>query len=187
MCASPGAVAGHRPAHFEQLLAVWPRHRKQQYGDAGKSAFTDRNRTLWAQYDAETANGLLDEIGLTQRDALGFRQLPDGRTLEIVAEVDGEAGDLVDALQLIAEMWRDIGVKLFVKPQDRAILRQRAYAGQTIMVASPGLDNAIPTPIMPPGELHRSGRTIIPGPNGASMRKRAARSANRWTCRKPNC
>jgi peptide/nickel transport system substrate-binding protein len=115
--------------------------------------FTEKNRLAWTQYDPETANGLLDEVGLTERDALGFRKLPDGRTLEIVAEVDGESGDLVDALQLIAEMYRDVGVKLFVKPQDRTILRQRAYSGQTVMVASSGLDNAIPTPLMPPAEL----------------------------------
>ena len=55
--------------------------------------------------------------------------LPDGRSLEIVVEVDGEAADIVDALQLITEFWRDVGVKLFVKPQDRTILRQRSYSG----------------------------------------------------------
>jgi peptide/nickel transport system substrate-binding protein len=115
--------------------------------------YNEKNRLAWARYDPETANGLLDEIGLTERDALGFRKLPDGRTLEIIAEVDGESGDLVDALQLVSEMFRDVGIKLFVKPQDRTILRQRAYSGQTILVASTGLDNAIPTPLMPPAEL----------------------------------
>ena len=62
--------------------------------------------------------------------------------LEIIVEVDGESGDVVDALQLITEMWRDVGVKLFVKPQDRTILRQRSYSGLTVMVAAAGLDNA---------------------------------------------
>lgn len=115
--------------------------------------YQDRFRYAWMRHDVDAANQLLDEIGLTARDALGFRKLPDGRTAEIIVEVDGESADIVDALQLVAELWTDIGIKLFVKPQDRTILRQRAYAGQTIMVASPGLDNAIPTAQMPPSEL----------------------------------
>jgi peptide/nickel transport system substrate-binding protein len=60
---------------------------------------------------------------------------------------------VVDGLTLIGEFWREIGVRLFVKPQDRTVLRNRSYAGLTVMVAAPGLDNAIPTAIMPPTEL----------------------------------
>ena len=60
---------------------------------------------------------------------------------------------MVDGLTLIGEFWREIGVRLFVKPQDRTVLRNRSYAGLTVMVAAPGLDNAIPTAIMPPTEL----------------------------------
>jgi peptide/nickel transport system substrate-binding protein len=33
------------------------------------------------------------------------------------------------------------------------VLRNRAYAGLTVMVAAQGLDNAVPTAIMPPTEL----------------------------------
>ncbi|GGH11839.1 peptide ABC transporter substrate-binding protein [Alsobacter metallidurans] len=115
--------------------------------------YSDVFRTDNAAYDPELANGLLDEVGLTGRDSSGFRTLPDGRTLEIVVEVDGESTDIVDALQLITEFWRDVGVKLFMKPQDRGILRQRSFSGQTVMVAATGLDNAVPTAMMPPTEL----------------------------------
>ena len=108
---------------------------------------------LNAQYDPGLADKLLDEIGLRDRDTVGIRKLPDGRLLEIIVEVDGEAADIVDALQLITEMWRDVGMKLFVKPQDRTILRQRSYSGLTVMVAAGGLDNALPTPEMPPTEI----------------------------------
>ena len=44
-------------------------------------------------------------------------------------------------------------MKLFVKPQDRTVLRNRSYAGLTVMVAAQGLDLAVPTAIMPPTEL----------------------------------
>ncbi|MFO1147679.1 MAG: ABC transporter substrate-binding protein [Alsobacter sp.] len=115
--------------------------------------YEDKFRTENAAYDIDLANRLLDELGLTERDSTDIRKLKDGRILEIVVEVDGESSDIVDALQLVTEMWRDAGIKLFLKPQDRTILRQRSYAGQTIMVASQGLDNAVPTALMPPTEL----------------------------------
>jgi peptide/nickel transport system substrate-binding protein len=115
--------------------------------------YADEFRTQFAGCDPEFANAMLDELGLTARDSNSIRLLPDGRILEIVVEVDGESTDIVDALELITEFWRDVGVKLFMKPQDRGILRQRSYSGQTVMVASTGLDNAVPTPLMPPTEL----------------------------------
>jgi len=115
--------------------------------------FAPELRTINATYDPAEASRLLDEIGLGQRNAAGIRLLPDGRELEIIVETDGESGLVVDGLTLISEFWREIGVKLFVKPQDRTVLRNRSYAGLTVMVAAQGLDNAIPTALMPPTEL----------------------------------
>jgi peptide/nickel transport system substrate-binding protein len=115
--------------------------------------FMPELRTQHAAYDPGQASRLLDEIGLTKRNGAGIRLLPDGRELEIIVETDGESSLVVDGLTLIGEFWREIGVRLFVKPQDRTVLRNRSYAGLTVMVAAPGLDNAIPTALMPPTEL----------------------------------
>ncbi|MFL4994872.1 ABC transporter substrate-binding protein [Microvirga tunisiensis] len=115
--------------------------------------FSQDLRTTNADYNPGEASRLLDEIGLTKRNGAGIRLLPDGRELEIIVETDGESSLVVDGLTLIGEFWREIGVRLFVKPQDRTVLRNRSYAGLTVMVAAPGLDNAIPTVIMPPTEL----------------------------------
>jgi len=115
--------------------------------------FSPELRTLNATYDPDEASRLLDGIGLTERNGAGIRLLPDGRELEIIVETDGESSLVVDGLTLIGEFWREIGVRLFVKPQDRTVLRNRAFAGQTIMVAAQGFDNAIPTAIMPPTEF----------------------------------
>lgn len=115
--------------------------------------FRPEFRTLNAGFDPAEASRLLDEIGLTQKNGAGIRLLPDGRELEIIVETDGEGGMIVDGLTLIGEFWRDIGVKLFVKPQDRTILRNRTYGGMTVMVAAQGMDLAVPTPEMPPTEL----------------------------------
>jgi peptide/nickel transport system substrate-binding protein len=115
--------------------------------------FSPELRTKHPAYDPGEASRLLDEIGLTKRNGAGIRLLPDGRELEIIVETDGEGSLIVDGLTLISEFWREIGVKLFVKPQDRTVLRNRAYSGLTVMVAAQGLDNAVPTPVMPPTEL----------------------------------
>ncbi|MBV9976131.1 MAG: ABC transporter substrate-binding protein [Hyphomicrobiales bacterium] len=113
----------------------------------------EANRTVNATYNPDLANDLLDGVGLTSRSAEGVRLLPDGRELEIVVEVAGDSRDTIDALQLITEFWRDVGVKLFIKPQEPGVLRARSYSGRTVMVAGPGLDNAIPTAEMPPYEI----------------------------------
>src|SRR3712207_4653711 len=115
--------------------------------------FSPELRKLNAEYNPATASRLLDEIGLKKRNGAGIRLLPDGRELEIIVETDGEGGLIIDGLTLITEFWRDVGVKLFVKPQDRTVLRNRAYAGSTMMVAAQGLDLAMPTAEMPPSEL----------------------------------
>ncbi len=119
----------------------------------GSALFEPSLRTRFATYDPDEASRLLDELGLKRPGADEVRLLPDGRPLEIIVEVDGESQMMVDGLELIGEFWREVGVKLFLKPQERSILRNRSYAGLAVMVAHSGLDNAIPTPLMPPAEL----------------------------------
>lgn len=115
--------------------------------------YSEARRQAWAQYDPQAANALLDEIGLTERRGDGTRLLPDGRPLEIVVETAGERVEEVDALQLVEETWREVGVKLLIKPSDRDILRNRAYAGMTQMTVWFGWDNGVPTPSANPAEV----------------------------------
>jgi peptide/nickel transport system substrate-binding protein len=115
--------------------------------------YDEANRTMNASFRPDLANGLLDDIGLKRRRGKGVRLLPDGRQVEIVVEVAGDSLDIIDVLQLITEFWRDVGLRLFIKPQELGVLRSRSYAGRTVMVAAPGLDNALPTAEMPPYEL----------------------------------
>ncbi|MEM1045155.1 MAG: ABC transporter substrate-binding protein [Pseudomonadota bacterium] len=107
--------------------------------------FREERVTKWAAFDPETANALLDEMGLTDRQGDGTRKLPDGRPLEIIVESAGERQSEIDALELIKEGWRDIGVKLFVKPSQRDSLRNRAYSGDLVMAVWEGFENGLPT------------------------------------------
>ena len=110
-------------------------------------------RDLWAQFDVRQANRLLDEIGLTERDVNGVRLLPDGRPLEIVVETAGESTEETDALELIADGWRRIGARLYIRSSQLDVFRNRIFAGDTCMSIARGLDNAIATADMSPAEL----------------------------------
>jgi len=104
----------------------------------------------WALYDPAAANALLDEIGLTERDGRGIRLLPDGRPMEFVIETAGERQEVENALAIVTDTWRDIGVKLIMRPLDRDILRNRVYAGATMGSVWFGWDNGLMTPLTPP-------------------------------------
>jgi len=127
--------------------------------EVGNSALEDSplydpaNSRAFAQYNPEAANTLLDGLGLTERRGDGIRLLPDGRPLEIIVETAGERSEEVDALELITETWREIGVKLLARPSDRDILRNRTYAGLTMMTVWTGWDLGVPTADLSPEEL----------------------------------
>ncbi|MHA7773634.1 ABC transporter substrate-binding protein [Roseibium sp. M-1] len=114
-----------------------------------KAAYT----TEWAEFDPDQANALLDEIGLTQRNGEGIRLMPDGRPLEIIVETAGEEQVQDDALELVGEMWKELGIKLFAKPSQRDNLRERAITGDLVMSVWWGIENGIPTSEMPPEDL----------------------------------
>ena len=177
----PRPVARHRPQDAEQRAALRPRHARATTRSWRRARCSRRSCAReYAGYDPAEASRLLDEIGLTKRNGAGIRLLPDGRELEIIVETDGESSLVVDGLTLITEFWREIGVKLFVKPQDRTILRNRAYAGMTVMVAAQGLDNAVPTAddAADRARAHAPGQST-PGRNGASTSRPRARTARR--------
>lgn len=107
----------------------------------------------WAAYDPDRANAMLDALGLERRGSDGIRLLPDGRKLELVVESAGERGEESDALELVAESWRDIGVKLIYRPLDRDILRNSAYQGASMMPVWFGWNNGLPNADTPPTDL----------------------------------
>ncbi len=115
--------------------------------------FSDNLRSDYATLDLPRANKLLDEIGLTKRGPEGYRLLPDGRRIEIVVETAGESTLQTDVLQLVTDYWKKIGVKLFIKASQRDVLRSRAMSGDAMMTVWSGVDNALCTPDMNPGEF----------------------------------
>ncbi len=115
--------------------------------------FDESYQTAWTEWDPDAAADLLDELGLDQFNGDGVRLLPDGRPLEIVIEAPGESTEQVDVLELIRDAWSEVGIKLFTRPTQTEVFRNRIFAGETQMAIAAGMDNGIPTADMSPSEF----------------------------------
>ncbi len=73
---------------------------------------------MYAEYDPERANEILDEIGLDERDDEGIRLRPDGEPLRFVLEYPThyEFGPYDDIVDFVADNWRDLGIDVAVRP-----------------------------------------------------------------------
>jgi len=109
-------------------------------------------RKSWAEFDLAHANRLLDELGL-KRGGDGVRLLPDGRPLQIIVETAGESTEESDVLELIRDTWSEAGIKLFSRPSQLQVFRERIFSGETMMAISKGFDNGLVTADTPPMEF----------------------------------
>lgn len=113
--------------------------------------YREEYRTSFAQFDLKTANALLDEMGLERRWD-GARVGPDGEPIEIIVETSGET-EQADILELVADSWWELGIKLYIKPLGKETLRRRIFSGQTQMTIESGFENGLATPDMAPHDL----------------------------------
>jgi len=81
-------------------------------GDEWAFKYTELNPAL--------ANQMLDEI-LPNKDADGFRTLPDGSPLDIEIGVVPAFANWPDIAQLVVEDWADVGVKAHVELRERTL------------------------------------------------------------------
>jgi peptide/nickel transport system substrate-binding protein len=110
-------------------------------------------RAAWANYDLDQANALLDQAGLTRRDAEGIRVLPDGREAAIIVEDSGESSEKSDVLELVRDSWRLVGIKLYSKPSQLSLFRNRVFSGEAQMSLDKGIENGLATADMSPEEF----------------------------------
>ncbi len=83
----------------------------------------------WAQYDPDTANEMLDAIGLTARDGEGFRLRPDGKSLTINIEYAPVFGPWGDVAEMASKYWAEIGIRAFPKEESRPLFSERGDLG----------------------------------------------------------
>jgi peptide/nickel transport system substrate-binding protein len=75
----------------------------------------------YTQHDPAKANELLDSIGLTKRDAEGFRTLPDGSRLDIEIQVIPAFANWPDVAQIVVQNWAEVGIRAHVEIRERAL------------------------------------------------------------------
>ena len=83
-----------------------------------------------AEYNPDKANQLLDEIGLSARDADGYRIGPDGKTFVIAIEHAAHAPDISPAAELVSQHLKAVGLKAPVKQIDPQLWGTRIAANE---------------------------------------------------------
>ncbi|NPV06757.1 MAG: ABC transporter substrate-binding protein [Anaerolineae bacterium] len=84
----------------------------------GSPWFEEEHMQKYAEYDPDRANELLDGLGLTERDAEGFRLRPDGKRLTLVNLTFTPWGENVAIQEMVKEYWKAIGVEVLPKPTE---------------------------------------------------------------------
>jgi peptide/nickel transport system substrate-binding protein len=138
--------------------------------------YKQENAAAFARHDLRAANALLDAAGLGASDEEGFRLLPDGRKLELVVDIAGETKEETDILQLVMQHLREVGLRLIIKPSDRNLMRNRAYAGDAVMTGLSGWDMGIPSPDMSPDELAPTRQDTLAWPQWGNHFETSGRS-----------
>jgi peptide/nickel transport system substrate-binding protein len=94
-------------------------------------------RTKWATLDVAQANGLLDKIGLTQKDSEGYRLRTDGQgRLSIqVTTWGGQFVQYTRICEVIREQWKKIGIDLQVQEVERTLGQRRNIANENQIYA----------------------------------------------------
>ena len=115
--------------------------------------FDEKFANRWSQFDLNTANQMLDDLGLVKRNSKGFRLLSNGQPMELTVVFSTEEDEPSDILELVSDTWRKIGIKVLSKPLHREVMRNRIFSGNVQMSIWSGLENGIPNASSSPAEL----------------------------------
>jgi len=100
----------------------------QGHSEPGRPAYVEEYNKRYTEYDPDKANALLDEIGLTKRDAEGFRLRPDGKPLDLELFERTENPIVIKASEIIIDDWKKIGIRAHIKAVDEALHHERQEA-----------------------------------------------------------
>jgi peptide/nickel transport system substrate-binding protein len=84
---------------------------------------------LYSRFDPDKSRALLDEAGYRDADGDGFREFADGSRFELAIDVRSNAPSDIDLCELVAEHWREVGVKVHLNAVLRDILWPRRENG----------------------------------------------------------
>lgn len=95
--------------------------------------FGEVNPTYPCTHDIETANALLDEMGMQDIDGDGYRETPSGRPLTWQIWNGGEAIDIVPVSELLVEFWGEIGLNVSVYSTESSLMGTAISANEVPM------------------------------------------------------
>ena len=124
---------------------------RQYSPDEGSPQYYEKLSNAYIEYAPEKADALLDDMGLTERDAEGFRKFNDGSgdTVSFVFEHHTQAGDPgEDAAQMVMRDLAAVGIKATYKYFERSLYTQH-YEANDIEAGWAGGDRSI-LPIVTP-------------------------------------
>ncbi|HEY8456810.1 MAG TPA: ABC transporter substrate-binding protein, partial [Actinopolymorphaceae bacterium] len=96
----------------------------------GHPAYDEELGTQYTEYNVDLANEYLDRAGYTERNSEGIRLRPDGEPINIVVLVNSAMPDHVDALELIKQDWRKVGVELTISRLAEELYWERVEANR---------------------------------------------------------
>ena len=92
--------------------------------------YHERLATQYLEYDPDLANEYLDRV-LPEKDAEGFRLLPNGERLQIAVQVITTLQpEWTGALELVRDYWADVGVAMEMVVVDRTLFYSRKDANE---------------------------------------------------------
>ena len=89
----------------------------------------------YAQYDPDQAKAWLDEINVKDVDNDGFRELPNGKPLELIVEVPVSDKKSIDSMDLVKEDWEKIGLKTTISSLPWETIDQHSGTGELMIRA----------------------------------------------------
>ena len=90
-------------------------------------------RTKWSTLDPDTANKMLDDIGLDKKDSEGFRLRTDNgeRLVVVISARTAQFIEFVQMAEMVAEHWeKNLGLKTDVLALERSLAATRTAADQ---------------------------------------------------------
>jgi peptide/nickel transport system substrate-binding protein len=92
----------------------------------GDKFYNEKLGTQYTQYDPDTANTMLDKLGLSKRDRDGMRLLPDGSKLFLSIDAMTVDTAAIDVAELVKKQWAKVGVNIGINTMERSLYYERA-------------------------------------------------------------
>jgi peptide/nickel transport system substrate-binding protein len=92
--------------------------------------YSERAATQYTEFDLGLAEEHLDKAGLSERDADGYRLMPNGERLVLRVEVIAARDDWVKIMELVQSHWEAAGVDTELNVADRSLVQANLDANE---------------------------------------------------------